>query len=172
MLAKRVSALLEMQYSSLIHLYAYAVACSRVESHVSNTCGSITQPMSSDCPRSASVLICRFTVLADRNSDTNFNIRERARDFSKDSLYTTYPPPTLSWRHLGPPNIVTMSTDNPARSSENMTGAGSASDNQGLLNPVTSQRRYWRDPLTGIQREIWRPGTILHMAYFPLSTNV
>jgi hypothetical protein len=95
MLAKRVGALLGMQYLSLNHLFAYAVACSRVESHVSNTCGSITQPMSSDCPRSASVLICRFTVLADRNPNTNFNIRERARDFSKDSLYTTYPPPKL-----------------------------------------------------------------------------
>jgi hypothetical protein len=53
-----------------------------------------------------------------------------------------------------------------------MTGAGSASDNQELLNPVTSQRRYWRDPLTGIQREIWRPGTKLHMAYFSLITNL
>jgi hypothetical protein len=65
-----------------------------------------------------------------------------------------------------------MSTDNPARPLENMTGAGSASDNQELLNPVTSQRRYWRDPLTGIQREIWRPGTIFHMVYFSLITNV
>jgi hypothetical protein len=58
-----------------------------------------------------------------------------------------------------------MSTDNPARASGNMAGAGSASDHQELLNPVTSQRRYWRDPLTGIQREIWRPGTTLRMAY-------
>lgn len=27
------------------------------------------------------------------------------------------------------------------------------------LDPSTSERRYWRDPLTGVQREIWRPGT-------------
>lgn len=29
-----------------------------------------------------------------------------------------------------------------------------------LLDPITSARRYWRDPLTGTQREIWRPGEI------------
>jgi len=29
-----------------------------------------------------------------------------------------------------------------------------------LLDPQTSARRYWRDPLTGTQREIWRPGRI------------
>ena len=29
-----------------------------------------------------------------------------------------------------------------------------------LLDPITSARRYWRDPLTGTQREIWRPGGI------------
>jgi hypothetical protein len=53
-----------------------------------------------------------------------------------------------------------------------MTGAEDASDDPQLLDPVTSQRRYWRDPLTGIQREIWRPGTIFHMVYFSLITNV
>jgi hypothetical protein len=29
-----------------------------------------------------------------------------------------------------------------------------------LLDPETSARRYWRDPLTGTQREIWRPGRL------------
>jgi hypothetical protein len=29
-----------------------------------------------------------------------------------------------------------------------------------LLDPLTSARRYWRDPLTGTQREIWRPGRL------------
>lgn len=29
-----------------------------------------------------------------------------------------------------------------------------------LLDPITSARRYWRDPQTGTQREIWRPGKI------------
>jgi hypothetical protein len=29
-----------------------------------------------------------------------------------------------------------------------------------LLDPLTSERRYWRDPLTGTQREIWRPGRL------------
>jgi hypothetical protein len=29
-----------------------------------------------------------------------------------------------------------------------------------LLDPLTSERRYWRDPLTGTQREIWRPGML------------
>jgi hypothetical protein len=28
-----------------------------------------------------------------------------------------------------------------------------------VLDPATSERCYWRDPLTGVQREIWRPGT-------------
>lgn len=27
-----------------------------------------------------------------------------------------------------------------------------------VLDPKTSARRYWRDPLSGTQREIWRPG--------------
>ena len=27
-----------------------------------------------------------------------------------------------------------------------------------LLHPKTSERKYWREPFTGIQREIWRPG--------------
>jgi hypothetical protein len=29
-----------------------------------------------------------------------------------------------------------------------------------LLDPLTSERCYWRDPLTGTQREIWRPGRL------------
>ena len=29
-----------------------------------------------------------------------------------------------------------------------------------VLDPQTSARRYWRDPLTGTQREIWRPGKL------------
>jgi len=29
-----------------------------------------------------------------------------------------------------------------------------------ILDPQTSARRYWRDPLTGTQREIWRPGRL------------
>lgn len=29
-----------------------------------------------------------------------------------------------------------------------------------LLDPQASERRYWRDPLTGTQREIWRPGKL------------
>lgn len=27
-----------------------------------------------------------------------------------------------------------------------------------LLDPKISARRYWRNPLSGTQREIWRPG--------------
>jgi hypothetical protein len=30
-----------------------------------------------------------------------------------------------------------------------------------LIDPQTSVRRYWRDPLTGTQREIWRPSRLL-----------
>lgn len=29
-----------------------------------------------------------------------------------------------------------------------------------LLDPKTSARRYWRDPLSGTQREIWRPSRL------------
>lgn len=41
------------------------------------------------------------------------------------------------------------------------TGAGTPDEHEQILNPSTSERRYWRDPLTGVQREIWRPGTFL-----------
>jgi hypothetical protein len=103
-------------------------------------------------------------VLADRNSNTNFDIHERARGFSNDSLYTNHLNLISDLPHLTPPDIVTMSTDNPARVSGDMTGAEDASDDPQLLDPVTSQRRYWRDPLTGIQREIWRPGIAFRIA--------
>lgn len=31
-----------------------------------------------------------------------------------------------------------------------------------VLDPATSARQYYRDPVTGLQREIWRPGSSLH----------
>lgn len=34
-------------------------------------------------------------------------------------------------------------------------------EHEQMLDPSSSERRYWRDPLTGVQREIWRPGTFL-----------
>jgi hypothetical protein len=34
------------------------------------------------------------------------------------------------------------------------------SEGHEVLDPQTSARRYWRDPLTGTQREIWRPGKL------------
>lgn len=37
--------------------------------------------------------------------------------------------------------------------------AGTPDEQKEILDPSTSERRYWRDPLTGVQREIWRPGT-------------
>lgn len=40
-------------------------------------------------------------------------------------------------------------------------GAETPDEHEQILNPATSERRYWRDPLTGVQREIWRPGTFL-----------
>lgn len=42
-----------------------------------------------------------------------------------------------------------------------------------LLDPLTSERRYWRDPLTGTQREIWRPGRLFaskHIQYTKANT--
>jgi len=39
------------------------------------------------------------------------------------------------------------------------------SEGHELLDPQTSARRYWRDPLTGTQREIWRPGTLFASGY-------
>ncbi len=32
------------------------------------------------------------------------------------------------------------------------------SESEELLDPKTTDRRYWRDPHSGTQREIWRPG--------------
>lgn len=39
-------------------------------------------------------------------------------------------------------------------------GAQPALGHKQLLDPLTSERRYWRDPLSGTQREIWRPGML------------
>lgn len=36
-----------------------------------------------------------------------------------------------------------------------------------VLDPKTSDRQYYRDPLTGLQREIWRPGSLQS---FPMSS--
>ncbi|KAM0712911.1 hypothetical protein Q7P35_000362 [Cladosporium inversicolor] len=35
---------------------------------------------------------------------------------------------------------------------------GTPDEHEQTLDASTSERRYWRDPLTGVQREIWRPG--------------
>lgn len=49
----------------------------------------------------------------------------------------------------------------------NYTGATSITPSNGdeannggeeVLDPVNSERRYWREPETGIIREVWRPG--------------
>jgi hypothetical protein len=40
-------------------------------------------------------------------------------------------------------------------------------EHEQILDPSTSERRYWRDPLTGVQREIWRPGKFYPKAYCP-----
>lgn len=37
--------------------------------------------------------------------------------------------------------------------------ATKAADEAVFLDPLNSPRQYWREPFTGIQREIWRPGT-------------
>ena len=47
--------------------------------------------------------------------------------------------------------------DDPAAAGE----ARTPDEHEQILDPSTSERRYWRDPLTGVQREIWRPGTFL-----------
>jgi hypothetical protein len=39
---------------------------------------------------------------------------------------------------------------------DSITSAG----HEEMLNSSTSERRYWRDPSSGIQREIWRPGKL------------
>ena len=31
-------------------------------------------------------------------------------------------------------------------------------ENATILDPDGSERQYWRDPVSGAQREIWRPG--------------
>ena len=31
-------------------------------------------------------------------------------------------------------------------------------ENATVLDPKESERQYWRDPVSGAQREIWRPG--------------
>ncbi|OQO13485.1 hypothetical protein B0A48_01713 [Cryoendolithus antarcticus] len=44
-----------------------------------------------------------------------------------------------------------------------------ASAQSAPLDPKTSERRYWRDPITSVQREIWRPGDpdgVLEADYF------
>ena len=43
--------------------------------------------------------------------------------------------------------------------------AGTSDEREQMLDPSTSERRYWRDPLTGVQREIWRPGTFTSKAH-------
>lgn len=32
-------------------------------------------------------------------------------------------------------------------------------ENLPMLDPTTTTRQYYREPLTGIKREVWRPGT-------------
>lgn len=44
--------------------------------------------------------------------------------------------------------------------------AETPNEHEHALDPSTSERRYWRDPLTGVQREIWRPGMFILEARF------
>jgi len=44
-------------------------------------------------------------------------------------------------------------------------------EHEEMLDPSTSERRYWRDPLSGIQREIWRPGIFLLPHSFGVLTD-
>ena len=44
--------------------------------------------------------------------------------------------------------------------------AGTPAEHEQILDPSTSERRYWRDPLTGVQREIWRPGAFTSEAHY------
>lgn len=41
---------------------------------------------------------------------------------------------------------------------------GTPDEHEQTLDASTSERRYWRDPLTGVQREIWRPGSFTSKA--------
>jgi hypothetical protein len=43
--------------------------------------------------------------------------------------------------------------------------AETPNEHEQILDPSTSERRYWRDPLTGVQREIWRPGMFCPKAH-------
>ncbi|OQO11120.1 hypothetical protein B0A48_05375 [Cryoendolithus antarcticus] len=50
-----------------------------------------------------------------------------------------------------------------------MASTRDASAQPGPLDPKTSERQYWRDPITSVQREVWRPGDpdgVLEMDYF------
>lgn len=42
----------------------------------------------------------------------------------------------------------------------NLDNASDANVNPTMLDPVTSERRYYLDPFTKISREIWRPGIL------------
>lgn len=70
-----------------------------------------------------------------------------------------------------------MSTQHPpSRSSEVVSAAGPVLSEEGdtpkekhatiLSSPKESKRQYYRDPVSGVQREIWRPGMVvqLHMS--------
>ena len=52
----------------------------------------------------------------------------------------------------------------PAPEPDSNAAAGEAAtpdEHESMLDPSTSERRYWRDPLTAVQREIWRPGMFI-----------
>jgi hypothetical protein len=51
-----------------------------------------------------------------------------------------------------------VSADDGADDTIAVGGAVTSAGHEEMLDPSTSERRYWRDPLSGIQREIWRPG--------------
>lgn len=55
---------------------------------------------------------------------------------------------------LGRSLFATPTTETPAAGEDGPQIPGGSE----VLDPQTSARRYWRDQLTGTQREIWRPG--------------
>ena len=41
-----------------------------------------------------------------------------------------------------------------------------------VLDPKNSERKYYRDPISGLQREIWRPGSCLSFKHGPTTLPV
>ncbi|KAI7284917.1 hypothetical protein KC345_g2015 [Hortaea werneckii] len=57
------------------------------------------------------------------------------------------------------PRQASLTNDGPDEEDESSVLEGTIEDqNLPMLDPVTTPRQYYREPLTGIKREVWRPG--------------